>query len=144
MNRYSVVVLKSVRCVSLNMCPFNWCLLKHVSLLFYVNYNVVCLGLQLPERPFHVYSGSMFLILTSESVFFELIDFYGINCFPMSIICHVFLPACPSHCRYMSETTLLYTPQQQRQVWQGCHADVFGRTDGRTDDRTMAVGASMT
>jgi hypothetical protein len=27
---------------------------------------------------------------------------------------------------------------------QGCHADVFGRTDGRTDDRTMAAGASVT
>jgi hypothetical protein len=27
---------------------------------------------------------------------------------------------------------------------QGCHADVFGRTDGPTDDRTMAVGASVT
>jgi hypothetical protein len=27
---------------------------------------------------------------------------------------------------------------------QGCHADVFGRTDGRTDDWTMAAGASVT
>jgi hypothetical protein len=26
----------------------------------------------------------------------------------------------------------------------GCHADVFGRTDARTDDRTMAAGASVT
>jgi hypothetical protein len=26
----------------------------------------------------------------------------------------------------------------------GCHADVFGRTDGRTDDRTMAAAASVT
>jgi hypothetical protein len=26
----------------------------------------------------------------------------------------------------------------------GCHADVFGRTNGRTDDRTMAAGASVT
>jgi hypothetical protein len=27
---------------------------------------------------------------------------------------------------------------------QGCHANVFRRTDGRTDDRTMAAGASVT
>jgi hypothetical protein len=26
----------------------------------------------------------------------------------------------------------------------GCHANVFRRTDGRTDDRTMAAGASVT
>jgi hypothetical protein len=34
-------------------------------------------------------------------------------------------------------------PLSKRQP-HGCHADVFRRTDGRTDDRTMAAGASMT
>jgi hypothetical protein len=31
-------------------------------------------------------------------------------------------------------------PSQQH----GCHADVFGQADGRTDDRTMPAGASVT
>jgi hypothetical protein len=54
-------------------------------------------------------------------------------------------PMLPERCGHNDRMTPTVPPYKtEARIKQGCHADVFGRTNRRTDDRTMAAGASVT